>query len=726
MSEDCEVTGFSPQQIARWPNVHKQLCGQLELPAIGDVSEEVILNIDEGIQAMLKSEGPNPKHLKARAGLFKHLKRTLEHRFKNATLQQFGSSQSGLSLQAGDLDLCLQFEGPIPAKALKQINRLLKQHDMEDIVMLARAKVPIIKFKDERTKIPVDISINNTLALHNTELLKRYSACDERIRNLVLAVKHWALRRDIGDAASGSFSSYAWTLLAIQALQRTQPPVAPVLQAGNERTMLEVEGTTYDLTMMEVDAATPSEKNDQSIGELFIDFMFQYATSWPFQDHVISIRTGDHITRKSKRWKYATPRAEKAVTMEKRTRLGQHSLPVEDPFDLKHDLSRVLRPSGAMDIQEEFLKACLAIASGSRWSDIVNAKHPERFTPVEEFDLFADLRPKTAVEVATLVKENATELEALDERLTALIDERKLNIRMSKRLRGTIEETSDLRKELKTIIRGLRPRSKQMDELQKKRDGINQRIGIPLYRINELMTDVYQQLTGEIDIFQVPSLRREEDQFAWFFELQAMHEQATLAQESHQAFIALLKEQKEAVRALKENEKEQLKHKTELVESEPMLKDLDLNFSDAMQFDKKAHKLMKVIDQRRTEVRRLRREKGRLEAWVRISSNPNPRGHARKGNKGGGKKRTKSGSADWKPRNKGPRPEDVQKRAAEGGTFSLSDLDVLLNSGGFKAVTKGQPTAKSSRRQERKKKANARNLTPHRGSRSQSKKGRKD
>ena len=149
MSEDCEVTGFSPQQIARWPNVHKQLCGQLELPLISEVSEEVILNIDEGIQAMLKSEGPNPKHLKARAGLFKHLKRTLEHRFKNATLQQFGSSQSGLSLQAGDLDLCLQFEGPIPAKALKQINRLLKQHDMEDIVMLARAKVPIIKFKDE-------------------------------------------------------------------------------------------------------------------------------------------------------------------------------------------------------------------------------------------------------------------------------------------------------------------------------------------------------------------------------------------------------------------------------------------------------------------------------------------------------------------------------------------------------------------------------------------------
>jgi hypothetical protein len=365
------------------------------------------------------------------------------------------------------------------------------------------------------------------------------------------------------------------------------------------------------------------------------------------------------------------------------------------------------------------------MGEGKRWDAIVEAKNPERFAPVEEFDLFEDLRKKSASEVAELVNENASAIEALDERMNALIEERKHNVRMSRALRGTIEDTTDLRNELRTIVRTLRPRSKQMDELQKNRDEINQRIGLPLYRIEELLVDVYQQLTGEIDLFQVPSLRREEDQFAWFFELQAMHAEATKAQEAHQAFIALLKEQKEAVKALKANEKEQQKHKAELLESEPMLKDMDLNFSDAMQFDKKAHKLLKVIDQRRTELRRLRREKGRLDAWVRISSNTS-RGNKRHGKKGGGKRQKKSGSADWKPRNNGPKPEDVQQRAASGGTLSLTDLDVLLNSGGLSTVAKKQPTAKSSRRQERKKKVNSRNLTPHRGERSQSKKGRKD
>jgi hypothetical protein len=57
VSDDCEVTGFSPQQIARWPHVHKHLSGTLELPKIEDISEEVILNIGEGIEAMFKFEG---------------------------------------------------------------------------------------------------------------------------------------------------------------------------------------------------------------------------------------------------------------------------------------------------------------------------------------------------------------------------------------------------------------------------------------------------------------------------------------------------------------------------------------------------------------------------------------------------------------------------------------------------------------------------------------------
>ena len=69
----------------------------------------------------------------------------------------------------------------------------------------------------------------------------------------------------------------------------------------------------------------------------------------------------------------------------------------------------------------------------------------------------------------------------------------------------------------------------------------------------------------------------------------------------------------------------------------------------------------------------------------------------------------------------------MQNRAATGGSLSLTDLDVLLNSGGLASVTKSKPNPKSARRAERKKKQNSnRQLSAQRGDRAQSKKGRKE
>ena len=131
----------------------------------------------------LEKSKPSESTRKRRKSLFQHLQRTIEHRFKGSTLRQFGSSESGLSLSHGDLDLCLISNTEKPKKILRSLSKTLRNQDMEDIQVIASAKVPIIKFRDERTKIPVDISINNTLALHNTNLLKRYGELDSRLSN---------------------------------------------------------------------------------------------------------------------------------------------------------------------------------------------------------------------------------------------------------------------------------------------------------------------------------------------------------------------------------------------------------------------------------------------------------------------------------------------------------------------------------------------------------------
>lgn len=78
----------------------------------------------------------------------------------------------------------------------------------------------------------MDITLNNDLAVANTSLLRDYAAVDPRLRQLVLLVKHWAKRRRVNDAYTGSLSSYAYCLLAIAHLQQRAPPVLPILQEG--------------------------------------------------------------------------------------------------------------------------------------------------------------------------------------------------------------------------------------------------------------------------------------------------------------------------------------------------------------------------------------------------------------------------------------------------------------------------------------------------------------
>lgn len=54
--------------------------------------------------------------------------------------------------------------------------------------------VPIIRLEGRYEGVPValDVSINNSLAVLNSRLLKEYSLCDIRVRPFVMLIKSWA------------------------------------------------------------------------------------------------------------------------------------------------------------------------------------------------------------------------------------------------------------------------------------------------------------------------------------------------------------------------------------------------------------------------------------------------------------------------------------------------------------------------------------------------------
>ena len=253
---------------------------------------------------------------------------------------------------------------------------------------------------------------------------------------------------------------------------------------------------------------------------------------------------------------------------------------------------------------------------------------------------------------------------------------------MSKALR----KNSELAKEQGELSAELRPRRNQIDELQSKRDKTNNHY-IPLHFIRDEITKVYDKLTTQSDDYSELTIQKEKQLYSWFFELQSMYSHSKKTKQYHQEFLAMVKKQEQAIREIKNIRKEII-----TVES----------LGDSVDFDELANRLLKELNPLRTKKRELRREIGRLESWLRKQNN---KGKYKPRNKKSNRSR---GTANSHNANK------VKQKIASGDSFSLQDLDVLLNSGGLDSVN----IQSSNKRGKKKKKQNsASGINPQRGKR---------
>ena len=684
MQENCKITGMKPSQQKRWPLFYSLLTGDFNQNKI-DISVD---KLSKEIMQFCSKQETTDEIQDRKNAIINHLKKRFNRKFNGSKMTTFGSSESGLGLKNGDIDLCLEFKSEKPKKVLTKIARMLREDGMEDVTLIAHAKVPIVKFIDSRTKIPIDISINNSLAIHNTKLLKSYNDFDIRVRPFVLAIKHWALHRGICNAAYGTFSSYAWTLIALQSLQTCNPPILPNIQQGENRILQQIEGTSYDLTMHENPSDLLISENKSSIGNLITSFFEQFAINWPWEDNVISIRSGKMIPRKEKNWEEKKPKLLDALTDEDKLRLGKHSLPVEDPFDHLHDLSRVLRTEGVMDIREEFLRAYSIISSGGSWEELTKTKFPELVNETPNTDLFEDLRDVPKQDVIDKLENLQDNLHIVESKIKVRKSERNNAIEMSKAIR----KNAELKSEETKLGNSLKPRREKIEKIKMQRDSVNNNY-IPVHWIEDEMTKIFHRLTEDVDLMTAPSLNKEKELFSWFFELQSMHQHSKKTRELHNQFIKLLNEQKDT-----------------LDELDLVKKNSNSTFGDYENFDDLAHKLLLELNSIHNEKRILRREIGRLEAWLRICDRKKRDKKKSKNKKHGNRK--KSFSRD------SVNIEEVKSRASSGENLSLSDLGALLNSGGLSSIQNG----KKEKHQPKKKKKMSSNISPSRGKRGRSKK----
>lgn len=192
-----------------------------------------------------------------------------------------------------------------------------------DVRQVIRARVNVIKaVVNGRRK--VDIVVNQSeLGCYNSELLRAYVETDARVFDLVMLVRIWAKQRSVGSAVTGTLSSYAWTVLALDFLMKVPTDMGGPLIADRRSVgpVFDVNRVVDGFRVRFFSGAAEPLSTSASLEDLLRGFFAFYAAHSDFAP-------GSN---------------------------GMHW--ISDPFEHTHDLSAPLSPSGFRRISREIKRA---------------------------------------------------------------------------------------------------------------------------------------------------------------------------------------------------------------------------------------------------------------------------------------------------------------------------------------------------------------------------------
>lgn len=274
------------------------------------------------------------------------LQKIVTKEWPEARLFPYGSCVNSFGFSKSDLDVCLAMEPGNIGKSdvLLKLADMLQSDNLQDVQALTRARVPVVKLMDPVTGISCDICINNILAVVNTKLLHDYSRIDARLRQLAFIVKHWAKSRGVNVTYQGTLSSYAYVLMCIHFLQQRRPAILPCLQRMEVTYSVkldDIECSYFDKVEM---LQNYGSQNRESVAQLVWGFFHYWAYCHDYANDVISVRTGSTISKRDKDWT-------------RRVGNDRHLICIEDPFEVSHDLGRVVDRFSIRVLREEFERA---------------------------------------------------------------------------------------------------------------------------------------------------------------------------------------------------------------------------------------------------------------------------------------------------------------------------------------------------------------------------------
>eukprot|EP00039_Didymoeca_costata_P006908 m.94518 g.94518 ORF g.94518 m.94518 type:complete len:538 (+) comp13449_c0_seq2:171-1784(+) len=241
--------------------------------------------LHQEIVDFVKFVKPTEGEVLMRKEIIERIERVVYDLWPNAEVLLFGSVKAKIYLPTSDIDLVIMGDWKVlPLQTLA--SALKKANIPSKIQVIAKARVPIIKFRDSISSIDVDISFNMENGPAEASRIKRYLDALPGLRELTLVIKQFLAQRSMNEVRlrhALGFSSFFVFLL--QVYTGGLGSYATILMVMNFLQMHPVK-----------------MKQKCNLGILLIEFFELYGVNFNYENTVVSTRDGGKYFYKSDEW----------------------------------------------------------------------------------------------------------------------------------------------------------------------------------------------------------------------------------------------------------------------------------------------------------------------------------------------------------------------------------------------------------------------------------------
>ncbi|KAK9479805.1 hypothetical protein V1514DRAFT_277761 [Lipomyces japonicus] len=171
---------------------------------------------------------PENENYRSRSGVVDRVQKKVKQLWGDATLCVFGSFATNLYLPDSDIDMVVLSDhgGYDNRSSLYELANAMKAAGVAiNVEVIAKAKVPIIKYTDRETGINVDISFEKRGGVVAAHTICEWLDSTPGLKELVLVVKYFLAKRDLNSVPDGGLGGFAVICMAYSFLQM-HPKVA--------------------------------------------------------------------------------------------------------------------------------------------------------------------------------------------------------------------------------------------------------------------------------------------------------------------------------------------------------------------------------------------------------------------------------------------------------------------------------------------------------------------